>query len=114
MDLDEIAEEEVSFGSSIIVPSVQELSKQPIIHVPPRYLRPDHHHHQPDTCLPSIPIIDFQKLHDHDSSELERLHSASTHWGFFQVPSSLFCFYFGFVFSSVYAIKNEKQNKNKK
>ena len=90
MDLQEEEEEVVNFGKSIIVPSVQELAKQPIINIPPRYLRHDDQdplillHH---TCLPSVPIIDLKKLVAADSMdyELERLHSACKDWGFFQV-----------------------------
>ncbi|KAK0580207.1 hypothetical protein LWI29_037998 [Acer saccharum] len=89
MDLQEEEEEVVNFGKSIIVPSVQELAKQPIINIPPRYLRHDQDppillHH---TCLPSVPIIDLKKLVAADSMdyELERLHSACKDWGFFQV-----------------------------
>ncbi|KAL5774127.1 hypothetical protein ACOSP7_011684 [Xanthoceras sorbifolium] len=89
MDL-QLEEEVVNFGKSLIVPSVQELAKQPIINIPPRYLRSDleppilHHH----TCLSSVPIIDFHKLAatgDSMDCELERLHSACKDWGFFQV-----------------------------
>ncbi|KAJ4703750.1 2-oxoglutarate (2OG) and Fe(II)-dependent oxygenase superfamily protein [Melia azedarach] len=81
--------EAVNFGKSIIVPSVQELAEQTIFSLPPRYLRPDQ---DPpivpsNTWLPSIPVIDLQKLLVGDSidKELERLHSACREWGFFQV-----------------------------
>ncbi|KAM7505893.1 hypothetical protein LguiB_004797 [Lonicera macranthoides] len=91
-------EEEVNFGKSLIVPSVQELARGPISKIPPRYLRFDQ---DPpivsgdDELLPSIPIIDLGALlassntcgSDSDStdSELQTLHSACKHWGFFQV-----------------------------
>ncbi|XVF27405.1 hypothetical protein REPUB_Repub14bG0104100 [Reevesia pubescens] len=86
--------EVVNFGKSITVPSVQELAKEHITKIPPRYVRPDQkphtflaaadHIHQ----LPSVPVIDLQKLAangDFIDSELERLHSACKDWGFFQV-----------------------------
>ncbi|GMI93520.1 SENESCENCE-RELATED GENE 1, senescence-related gene 1 [Hibiscus trionum] len=81
--------EPVNFGKSLIVPSVLELVKQSITKIPPRYQRP--HQESPSISanhqLPSVPIIDLQKLaaaHLFDS-ELERLHSACKNWGFFQV-----------------------------
>ncbi|KAA8515006.1 hypothetical protein F0562_018207 [Nyssa sinensis] len=83
------APEAVNFGKSLIVPSVQELAKEPITKIPPRYVRdPQDSPIVPDgTFLPSVPIIDLQRmlLGDYMDSELERLHSASKEWGFFQV-----------------------------
>ncbi|WCJ32349.1 2-oxoglutarate (2OG) and Fe(II)-dependent oxygenase superfamily protein [Euphorbia peplus] len=81
--------ETTSIGSSLLVPCVQELAKEASICVPHRYIRPDfqpnvpdhdQHHHE-------VPIIDFQRLlHPHSmDSELENLHFASKHWGFFQL-----------------------------
>ncbi|KAJ7968836.1 2-oxoglutarate (2OG) and Fe(II)-dependent oxygenase superfamily protein [Quillaja saponaria] len=86
----ELQVEEVNFGKSIIVPSVQELAKEPITQIPPRYLRPyqDSSIVSDDSSLPSVPVIDLQKLQvdgDFMDSELERLHSACKEWGFFQV-----------------------------
>ncbi|KAL4386935.1 hypothetical protein GQ457_09G003400 [Hibiscus cannabinus] len=81
--------EPVVFGRSLIVPSVQQLAKQPITEIPPRYQRP--HQESPsisaDHHLPSVPIIDLQKLAADGfvDSELDRLHSACKNWGFFQV-----------------------------
>ncbi|WRX27230.1 Non-hem dioxygenase N-terminal domain - like 10 [Theobroma cacao] len=81
--------EVVNFGKSIIVPSVQELAKEPITKIPHRYLRPEQEPHSVlgDELLPSVPIIDLQKLvaGDFVDSELERLHSACKDWGFFQL-----------------------------
>lgn len=79
-------EEAINFGKSLIVPSVQELAKQSIVNIPPRYIRKDE---DPpivtnDACLPSVPVIDLQKLVSVDY-ELERLHLACKEWGFFQV-----------------------------
>ncbi|KAE8720036.1 Protein SRG1 [Hibiscus syriacus] len=85
----ESPKEPVIFGRSLIVPSVQELAKEPLSKIPHRYHRP--HQESPsipsDYHLPSVPIIDFQKLAADDfiGSELERLHSACKDWGFFQV-----------------------------
>lgn len=79
----------VNFGRSIIVPSVQELAKEPITHIPSRYVRDDQ---DPlivsdEPSHPTVPVIDLQRLVVEDSmvSELERLHSACKDWGFFQV-----------------------------
>jgi len=79
----------VNFGRSIIVPSVQELAKEPIAHIPPRYVREDMDRSivSDDPSLPAVPVIDLQRLVVEDSmnSELERLDSACKDWGFFQV-----------------------------
>ncbi|GAV82239.1 2OG-FeII_Oxy domain-containing protein/DIOX_N domain-containing protein [Cephalotus follicularis] len=81
----------VNFGKSIAVPSVQELAKEPITNIPPRYARPDQDPPicSDDTCLPSIPVIDIQRLFDGDSmdSELDKLHTACKEWGFFQITN---------------------------
>lgn len=78
----------VNFGRSIIVRSVQELTNETIINVPPRYVRTDQGPPSvtADTWLPPVPLIDLQKLVDDvHADELERLHSACREWGFFQV-----------------------------
>ncbi|KAB1223612.1 Protein SRG1 [Morella rubra] len=75
-------------GRSILVPSVQELAKDPsLTKVPPRYVRPDQ---DPPLILskassPKVPVIDMQRFLSMDSmdSELEKLHHASKEWGFF-------------------------------
>ncbi|RWR96128.1 senescence-related protein [Cinnamomum micranthum f. kanehirae] len=78
-----------AMGSSILVPSVQELAKENMVNVPPRYIRPDQDPPLINAPLPSIsiPIIDMDKLLQQESSaaELERLHSACKDWGFFQL-----------------------------
>ncbi|XP_023761102.1 protein SRG1 [Lactuca sativa] len=81
-----------SLGSSLLVPSVQELAKEPLVEVPPRYVRVDHQEHPISSCLPSstlleVPVIDMQLLLSKDSSNLElgRLHLACKDWGFFQM-----------------------------
>ncbi|XP_048321952.2 protein SRG1 [Ziziphus jujuba] len=83
-----------TFGSSLLVPSVQELAKDPIINVPSRYLRPDQDptvisDHDP-LCFPDkIPAVDYYNLISGDSAiaslELEKLHLACKDWGFFQL-----------------------------
>lgn len=87
-------EVQVNFGKSIIVPSVQELANEPISTIPPRYVRDDQDLsiHSSDSSLPSVPVIDIERLvvEDSSSSELERLHSACKDWGFFQVCLVLF------------------------
>lgn len=70
-----------------MVPSVQELAKQPIIEVPSRYIRPDLHSFPIVSAASEIPVIDMSKFHSDASmhSELARLHSACKNWGFFQL-----------------------------
>ncbi|CAK7350318.1 unnamed protein product [Dovyalis caffra] len=86
--------EAVNFGKSIIVPSVQEMAKESMAKIPPRYERPDQ---DPPTIstdasiiLSSIPVIDLERLAIEGStdSELDTLHSACREWGFFQLVSS--------------------------
>ncbi|PWA53060.1 protein SRG1 [Artemisia annua] len=89
-------EEAINLGRSLIVPSVQELAKRSITHIPPEYA------HQldqdqlllscDDVLTPSVPVIDLQSLFANtiESSveylfELNKLHTASKEWGFFQV-----------------------------
>jgi hypothetical protein len=76
---------------SLIVPSVQEIVKEPLTKVPERYVRP--HHDRPIlstiTPLPQLPVIDLSILLSQDLNlkghELEKLHYACKEWGFFQV-----------------------------
>ncbi|KAF2314247.1 hypothetical protein GH714_024487 [Hevea brasiliensis] len=80
-----------SIGSSLLVPCVQELAKEPLVAVPPRYIRPDQDHPivaaGDDASLPEVPVIDMQRLRDEESvdSELAKLHFACKEWGFFQL-----------------------------
>ncbi|XP_059664697.1 protein SRG1-like [Cornus florida] len=79
------------FGSSILVPCVQELAKEPLVTIPSRYVRDD----QDPPITPStastcdVPIIDMENLlsGDHTELELKKLDSACKEWGFFQVIS---------------------------
>jgi len=74
------------YGTSLLVPSVHELVKQPITKVPDQYLHPNQD--PPDisnTTLPQVPVIDLSKLLSEDVTELEKLDDACKEWGFFQV-----------------------------
>ncbi|XP_020237176.1 protein SRG1 [Cajanus cajan] len=76
-----------NLGSSLLVPSVQELAKQGITKVPERYLHPNQ---EPsfvyDTAsLPQVPVVDLNKLLSEDATELEKLDHACKEWGFFQL-----------------------------
>ncbi|WJX72551.1 hypothetical protein P8452_56419 [Trifolium repens] len=77
-------------GTSLLVPSVQELAKDDKIStVPPRYIQPqleDYVLSQVDTNL-QIPAIDMHRLisEEFGSSELVKLHIACKDWGFFQL-----------------------------
>ncbi|KAI3842722.1 hypothetical protein MKW98_015389 [Papaver atlanticum] len=87
----------MSSGSSPIVsvPSVHELVKEKITEIPDRYIRDtsnlDHEYHDSDdsSAKNNIPVIDLESLlygeSDSANSELENLHSACQHWGFFQL-----------------------------
>ena len=71
---------------SLLVPSVQELTKNKIEAIPSRYCRPDHEDliiSEADG-LPELPVIDMQSLLS-EESELAKLHLACKEWGFFQV-----------------------------
>ncbi|XP_061340689.1 protein SRG1-like [Gastrolobium bilobum] len=74
-------------GTSLLVPSVQELANQPITKVPERYVRPnqDPPFVYDTTYLPIIPVIDLHKLLCGDATELEKLDHACKEWGFFQL-----------------------------
>ncbi|XP_057448043.1 oxoglutarate-dependent flavonoid 7-O-demethylase 1-like [Lotus japonicus] len=74
-------------GTSLAVPSVQELAKQPITKVPEQYVRPNQ---EPPVIsntisLSQVPVIDFNKLLSDDGTELEKLDHACKEWGFFQL-----------------------------
>jgi len=77
--------------TSILVPSVQELAKEPLTKVPDRYVLQDQETGllSNTTSLPQVPVIDLAKLLSQDINlkrhELEKLHYACKDWGFFQV-----------------------------
>uniref|UniRef100_A0A7N2LS88 Non-haem dioxygenase N-terminal domain-containing protein n=1 Tax=Quercus lobata TaxID=97700 RepID=A0A7N2LS88_QUELO len=77
-----------NLGSSLPVPCVQELAKEALTTVPPRYVRLDQDPPfvSDTSSLPKVPVIDMQSLTSKDlmDRELEKLHHACKHWGFFQ------------------------------
>jgi hypothetical protein len=75
-------------GTSLTVPSVQELIKKPITKVPERYIQQNQEPHVVSSIisLPQVPVIDLNKLlTEEDGTELEKLDHACKEWGFFQV-----------------------------
>ncbi|XP_055803660.1 uncharacterized protein LOC129872804 [Solanum dulcamara] len=77
-------------GGSLKVPNVQQLAKQQLAAVPPRYIRNDieNQSHSSIVILPQVPVIDMKKLleiGDDDDTELNRFHLACQEWGFFQL-----------------------------
>ncbi|GAU21701.1 hypothetical protein TSUD_242730 [Trifolium subterraneum] len=74
------------FGTSLLVPSVQEIAKQPNIQVPQQYLQPNQDPIDVSNTisLQQVPIIDLSKLLSEDSFEIEKLDHACKEWGFFQ------------------------------
>ncbi|GMH19420.1 hypothetical protein Nepgr_021261 [Nepenthes gracilis] len=78
-------------GSNVVVvPSVQELAKETMSHVPSRYIRTDIEDPPckvTDSPLPEFPVIDMEKLSSAsmNDSELERLNQVCHEWGFFQL-----------------------------
>eukprot|EP00262_Sarcandra_glabra_P005979 TRINITY_DN1794_c1_g1_i1.p1 TRINITY_DN1794_c1_g1~~TRINITY_DN1794_c1_g1_i1.p1 ORF type:complete len:373 (-),score=71.95 TRINITY_DN1794_c1_g1_i1:118-1185(-) len=79
----------VNLGSSLLVPSVQELARERPLTIPIRYVR---HDVEPligseTVPLPTIPVIDMQKLILGESANLElgKLDDACQKWGFFQL-----------------------------
>ncbi|KAK4361270.1 hypothetical protein RND71_020222 [Anisodus tanguticus] len=81
--------EVVKFGKSLLIPSVQELAKEHLTNIPARYVRPEQESPaiSAGAAVPTVPVIDLQKLISGDSmnSELQKLHSACQQWGFLQV-----------------------------
>ncbi|KAL5990086.1 hypothetical protein ACLOJK_010983 [Asimina triloba] len=77
----------LSYGTSLPVPNVQELAKDPAATVPPRYVRRDQEQTKMASAVDGIPVIDMEKLllGDFKDSELEKLDSACRNWGFFQL-----------------------------
>ena len=77
------------YGGSLLVPSVQELAENPMVAVPPRYIRPEQDAPviSDNTLISKFPVIDMQSLLSEESvdSELANLDFACREWGFFQV-----------------------------
>ncbi|XP_062161277.1 oxoglutarate-dependent flavonoid 7-O-demethylase 1-like [Alnus glutinosa] len=82
-------QELTKMGWCLPVPCVQELAKEPLDTVPPRYVRPDQDPPIISTTssLPQLPVIDLQSLLPNEfmDSELEKLHHTCKEWGFFQL-----------------------------
>ncbi|ESR65930.1 hypothetical protein CICLE_v100105992mg, partial [Citrus x clementina] len=76
-------------GSSLVEPSILELANnQPLITVPPRYVRAEIDHpliRNDDSSTRQLPVIDMHRLLSGDDSELEKLEHACKDWGFFQL-----------------------------
>ncbi|KAL5081409.1 hypothetical protein RYX36_009830 [Vicia faba] len=83
-------EEKKNFsGTSLLVPSVQELAKNNISEIPQRYIQSQLEElviNETDNVL-EIPVIDMNKLLslEFGSEELAKLHLACKDWGFFQL-----------------------------
>ncbi|KAK7244078.1 hypothetical protein RIF29_38896 [Crotalaria pallida] len=80
----------MQIGRSLPVPSVQELAKENMDAVPPRYHRPQQEEliiSHVDDDYPQIPVIDMHNLLSEEAgnAELEKLHLACKQWGFFQL-----------------------------
>uniref|UniRef100_A0A2P2MTE8 Uncharacterized protein MANES_03G077900 n=1 Tax=Rhizophora mucronata TaxID=61149 RepID=A0A2P2MTE8_RHIMU len=81
-----------NLGSSLLVPSVQELAKGHIASVPPRYMRPAQDlsiaaANDNNASGHKVPVVDMQRLLSQESAdaELAKLHFACKEWGFFQL-----------------------------
>jgi hypothetical protein len=88
------------FGSSLLVPSVQELAKQPNIEIPEQYRHPNQDPINVSNTNPlqQVPVIDLSKLLSEDATELEKLDHACKEWGFFQVLTiTPLLLYFNFI-----------------
>ncbi|XP_002519761.2 protein SRG1 [Ricinus communis] len=99
----------LTLGSSLPVPSVQELANKSLATVPTRYVRSD----QDPPFIPTssssssqVPVIDMEKLLSEQfmDAELERFHHACKDWGFFQLINH------GVSLSLVEKLKIEVQN----
>jgi hypothetical protein len=93
-------------GTSLLVPSVQELAKQPITEIPDRYVHPNQDPIVASNTItnslpPQVPVIDLSKLLADDATELENLDLACRDWGFFQVYFAYFLHLFKFKLKHV-------------
>ncbi|KAK7303054.1 hypothetical protein RJT34_13953 [Clitoria ternatea] len=73
--------------SEAVFSSVQELVKKSLSSVPQRYVQPSSPNFQDKTFCHEIPTIGLKKLMHNASQvlELDKLNSACTDWGFFQL-----------------------------
>lgn len=76
----------IKLGSTLKVPYVQDLAKEKLTPIPPRYIRPDPTKIT-EVSSDEIPVVDMQRLLSDELVNLERekLHFACKEWGFFQV-----------------------------
>ncbi|KAL2331280.1 hypothetical protein Fmac_018861 [Flemingia macrophylla] len=77
-------------GTSLLVPSVQELANQKLFTVPERYIQPQHEDmviSEEDNRILEIQVIDMHNLLSLESAseELDKLHFSCKEWGFFQL-----------------------------
>ncbi|KAK7401739.1 hypothetical protein VNO78_13451 [Psophocarpus tetragonolobus] len=78
-------------GTSLLVPSIQELAKKNLSTIPQRYTQPQHEDlvliSEDVNSILEIPVIDMQSLlsEESGSSELDKLNLACKQWGFFQL-----------------------------
>ncbi|KAI3717158.1 hypothetical protein L1987_68580 [Smallanthus sonchifolius] len=78
----------IVLGGSLLVPNVQELAKEPLTRVPPRYIRPGQDSpiiSSPPSSRPQVPVIDMKRLLSQDwvHAEVEKLHLACIDWASF-------------------------------
>ncbi|OMO96758.1 Oxoglutarate/iron-dependent dioxygenase [Corchorus olitorius] len=84
-------EEKMGWGSSLSVPSIQEILRNDSISVPERFIQEEKDRPQlvsenlPDS--PEIPVIDFSLLAKGDEDERRKLDLACKEWGFFQISN---------------------------
>lgn len=85
-------EQELGWGRSLPVPSVQEIVRKDPNCVPERYIRDQFKRDEISKLSDlNIPVIDFSKLSGGDDEaelELNKLDLACKDWGFFQVSST--------------------------
>lgn len=78
----------LGYGSSLPVPSVQEIVRNDAQNIPERYIRNiEDRPESSDICPISddIPIVDLTLLSEGDEDERKKLDAACQKWGFFQV-----------------------------
>ncbi|XP_059298413.1 codeine O-demethylase-like [Lycium ferocissimum] len=86
---DELKYEKIAWGSSLPVPSVQELVRNDAKEVPKRYIQNNENrpitNFKPSQESAEIPIINFSLLADGNEDERKKMHLACKEWGFFQL-----------------------------
>lgn len=82
-------EQELVWGRSLSVPSVQEIVRKDPNCVPERHIRDQIKRVEISKHSDlNIPVIDFSKLSGGDEAEINKLDLACEDWGFFQVSST--------------------------